>query len=125
MKILSSVLLFINFFASAQTVKILATHEKVSLRGLSVVNDKIIWASGSGGTAVKSVDGGDSWKWLTVKGFEKIDFRDIEAFDSSNAIIMGIASPAYILKTTDGGQTWKVVYENKAQGMFLDAMDFS
>jgi photosystem II stability/assembly factor-like uncharacterized protein len=37
---------------------------------------------------------------------------------------MGIATPAYILKTTDGGETWKVVYKNKASGMFLDAMDF-
>jgi photosystem II stability/assembly factor-like uncharacterized protein len=61
---------------------------------------------------------------MTVKGFEKTDFRDIEAFDGSTAIIMGIAEPAYILKTTDGGDTWKVVYENKAKGMFLDAMDF-
>ncbi|MEK7224055.1 MAG: oxidoreductase, partial [Bacteroidota bacterium] len=68
--------------------------------------------------------GGKTWKWLTVKGFEKTDFRDIEAFDASTAIIMGIAEPAYILKTTDGGETWKVVYENKTKGMFLDAMHF-
>jgi photosystem II stability/assembly factor-like uncharacterized protein len=31
--------------------------------------------------------------------------------------------PAYILKQ-DGGDTWKVVYENKTKGMFLDAMEF-
>ena len=61
---------------------------------------------------------------MTVKGFEKTDFRDIEAFDGSTAIIMGIAEPAYILKTTDGGDNWKIVYENKTKGMFLDAMDF-
>jgi len=61
---------------------------------------------------------------MTVKGFEKTDFRDIEAFDANTAIIMGISEPAYILKTKDGGETWKVVYENKTKGMFLDAMDF-
>jgi photosystem II stability/assembly factor-like uncharacterized protein len=38
---------------------------------------------------------------------------------------MAVDSPAYILKTVDGGGTWKVVYENKTRGMFLDAMDFS
>jgi photosystem II stability/assembly factor-like uncharacterized protein len=65
-----------------------------------------------------------NWKWYKVSGFEKTDFRDIEAFDASNAIIMGVAEPAYILKTTDGGESWKVVYENKAKGMFLDAMEF-
>ena len=37
---------------------------------------------------------------------------------------MAVAEPAYILKTTDGGETWKVVYENKTKGMFLDAMEF-
>jgi photosystem II stability/assembly factor-like uncharacterized protein len=62
---------------------------------------------------------------MTVKGFEKAEFRDIEGFDANTAIIMAIAEPAYILKTTDAGATWKVVYENKDKGMFLDAMDFS
>jgi photosystem II stability/assembly factor-like uncharacterized protein len=61
---------------------------------------------------------------MTVSGFQKTDFRDIEAFDASTAIIMGIAEPSYILKTTDGGNSWKVVYENKSKGMFLDAMEF-
>jgi photosystem II stability/assembly factor-like uncharacterized protein len=61
---------------------------------------------------------------MTVKGFEKNDFRDIEAFDASTAVIMAVAEPAYILKTTDGGDTWKVVYEIIIKGMFLDAMEF-
>ncbi|MGB4843096.1 MAG: oxidoreductase, partial [Ferruginibacter sp.] len=76
------------------------------------------------GTVGRSVDGGENWTWMTVKGFEKNDFRDIEAFDKNTAIIMGIASPAYILKTTDGGENWKVVYENKDTSMFMDAMEF-
>jgi len=124
MKILFLFLMQINLSVAAQTVKILAGGTKTSLRGLSVVNDKIIWASGSNGMVIRSIDGGNSWKWFTVKNFEKIDFRDIEAFDSSTAIIMGVASPAYILKTMDGGQTWRVVYENKSPAIFLDAMDF-
>jgi hypothetical protein len=37
---------------------------------------------------------------------------------------MGIDNPAYILKTRDGGLTWKQVYTKDAAGMFLDAMDF-
>jgi hypothetical protein len=109
---------------TAQTVKILTSGTKTSMRGLSVVDDKTVWVSGSSGTVGKSVDGGDTWQWMTVKGFEKTDFRDIEAFDANTAIIMGIAAPAYILKTTDGGANWKVMYENKDTSMFLDAMDF-
>jgi photosystem II stability/assembly factor-like uncharacterized protein len=70
------------------------------------------------------MDGGTTWQWITVPGYEKRDFRDIEAFDARTAIIMAIAEPAHILKTTDGGKTWKLVYENTTPGMFLDAMEF-
>lgn len=105
-------------------VEILHSGLKTSLRGLSVVNNNVVWVSGSNGVVGKSSNAGKNWKWITVKGFEKNDFRDIEAFDANTAIIMSVADPAYILKTTDGGDTWKVVYENKTRGMFLDAMDF-
>jgi hypothetical protein len=114
---------FVNLI-NAQTIKVLTSGTKTSLRGLSVVTDKIIWASGSNGTVAKSIDAGVTWKWITVKGFEKTDFRDIEAFDDKTAIIMAIDSPAYILKTIDGGETWKTVYQKNTKGIFLDAMDF-
>ena len=110
--------------AQTPTVEILTSGTKISIRGLSVVNDNVVWVSGSNGMVGRSANAGKTWKWITVKGFEKTDFRDIEAFDASTAIIMGIAEPAYILKTIDGGETWKVVYENKTKGMFLDAMEF-
>lgn len=105
-------------------VEVLHTGAKTSLRGLSVVNNNVVWVSGSNGMVGKSSNAGKNWKWMVVKGFEENDFRDIEAFDANTAIIMSIADPAYILKTTDGGETWKVVYENKTKGMFLDAMEF-
>lgn len=111
-------------FAQNPSVEILTSGTKSSLRGLSVVNDNILWVSGSGGTVGKSSNGGKTWKWITVPGFEKTEFRDIEGFDANVAVVMGIGEPAYILKTNDGGDSWKVVYENKQKGMFLDAMDF-
>lgn len=106
------------------TITILTEGTKTSLRGLSVVNDKIIWVSGSNGTIGKSVDGGENWKWYSVKGFEKRDFRDIEAFDATTALIIVVGEPGYILKTSDGGENWKVVYEDHTKGVFLDAMEF-
>lgn len=118
--LLSSVLII----AQTPTVEVLTSGTNTSLRGLSVVNDNVIWVSGSHGMVGKTSNGGKNWKWMTVTGFEKTEFRDIEAFDANTALIMGIADPAYILKTTDGGETWKVVFENKTKGMFLDAMDF-
>jgi photosystem II stability/assembly factor-like uncharacterized protein len=114
----------IKLFAQTPEIEMITSGTKTSIRGLSVVNDNVVWVSGSNGTIGKTTNGGKSWKWVTVTGFEKTDFRDIEAFDAATAIIMGIGEPAYILKTNDGGETWKVVYENKTKGMFLDAMEF-
>ena len=110
--------------ATAQKVEMLSSGTNISIRGLSVVNSNIIWASGSEGTIGRSTDGGRNFTWTKVKGFEKTDFRDIEAFDDKTALIMGISEPAYILRTTDGGNTWKTVYTNNTKGIFLDAMEF-
>lgn len=119
-------LLQLHVFAQGSLPRIdtLTSGTKTSIRGLSAVNDKVIWVSGTNGTVGKSINGGKDWKWFQVKAFEKSDFRDIEAFDATTAVIMTVGEPAYMLRTTDGGENWKVVYENKTKGMFLDAMEF-
>src|SRR6516164_1788645 len=82
--------------ASAQAIHNLVDNGKISLRGLSVVDDRVVWVSGSSGTVGRSLDGGKSWEWTIVKGFEKRDFRDIEAFDGNRAIVIAVAEPANI-----------------------------
>ena len=123
---LITVILLTFFYSNtfSQSLQVLQAGTKTSLRGLSVVSDQIIWASGSNGSVAKSTDGGINWHWQVIKGYEKRDFRDIEAFDSNTAIIMVIAEPAVILKTKDGGNNWYTVFENSTKGMFLDAMSF-
>ncbi|HTE13358.1 MAG TPA: hypothetical protein VK645_20405, partial [Chitinophagaceae bacterium] len=80
--ILSIFISCFSCFLTAQQIELLTTGNKTSIRGLSVVTDKVIWASGSKGTVARSTDSGRTWKWFTVAGFEKRDFRDIEAFDA-------------------------------------------
>lgn len=113
-----------SFAQKSATVQVVASNPSTNLRGMSVPSDNVVWVSGSNGTVGKSIDGGTTWRWFSIKGYEKRDFRDIEAFDSSTAIIMAVDNPAYILKTTDGGFSWKLVFEKTQNGMFLDAMDF-
>ena len=125
-----SLLIICLFFFSlvsvnAQTVVVVEQGQKVSIRGLSMPTASVVWASGSNGMVARSVDGGNTFRWMRVEGYAKRDFRDIEAFDSSTAILMVVDAPAIILKTTDGGLSWKKVFEDQRPGMFLDAMDFS
>lgn len=117
-------LIMIISSTTAQKVELLTSGTRSSFRGLSVVDDNIVWVSGSNGTVGRSINGGKTWQWVTVPGYEKREFRDIEAFDEKTAVVIAIAEPANILKTTDGGKTWKQVYNNDKKGMFLDAMDF-
>lgn len=109
----------------AQEVHILAKGMKTSLRGLSVVDENIVWVSGSNGKVAKTSDGGKTFQWITVAGYEQRDFRDIHGFDSMHAIVIAIDTPAVILKTKDGGISWYKVFEDKRPGMFLDAMHFA
>jgi photosystem II stability/assembly factor-like uncharacterized protein len=95
-----------------------------SLRGLSVVNDKVVWASGTGGTVIRTINGGKSWNVITVPGAERLDFRDIEAFDSKTAYILSIGNgeSSRIYKTIDGGKTWKLQFKNTDEKAFFDAI---
>ncbi|MGI4020389.1 MAG: WD40/YVTN/BNR-like repeat-containing protein [Janthinobacterium lividum] len=108
----------------AQSVKILQQGQPCSIRGLSVVNNQNAWASGSKGHIAITHNGGKSWAWQQIKGFEQSDFRDVEAFSDQEAIVISSGTPALILKTTDGGINWTVSYRNDNPAYFLDAMDF-
>jgi photosystem II stability/assembly factor-like uncharacterized protein len=101
------------------------THTPVkSIRGLSVVTDQIVWASGTGGQVGKSTDGGAHWQWTVVPGCDSCDWRSLYAFDARKAIVLNAGAPALIFLTEDGGTTWQQVYYDNRPGIFFDAMQF-
>lgn len=114
---------FLQNLAAAQWIK-QSVDTTASFRGLSVVNEKVIWASGTGGTVIKTTDGGNTWTVMTVPGAEKLDFRDIEAFDHRTAYILSIGNgeSSRIYKTIDGGETWQLQFTNKDEKAFYDAI---
>ena len=117
--------LFISL-AFGQSISLVTLDSRVesSFRGLSVVNQKVVWVSGTGGTVLRTIDGGKNWENISVPNMEKIDFRDVEGFNKNIAIVMGIASPARFYKTTNGGQNWKLVHFDDREGVFFDGMSF-
>lgn len=95
------------------------------LRGLAVLDAKHAWASGSGGTVLRTTDG-KHWEKLTVPGGEALDFRDIEALDEKTVVLMsaGTGDAARIYRSADAGTTWTLVHTNPDKDGFYDAIAF-
>ena len=97
-----------------------------SLRGVSAVSVKVAWASGTGGTYLRTVDGGSTWHAAVVPGAADLDFRGIRALDSRTAWLMssGPGATSRVYKTTDAGRHWTMLLTNPDAGGFFDAIAF-
>ncbi len=95
-----------------------------SLRGVFAVDANVCWASGSDGTCLRTVNGGDTWERIQVPNASEIDFRDVHPFDAQNAVLMTAGTPARIYRTSDAGVSWTIAYEDHREGAFFDSMDF-
>jgi photosystem II stability/assembly factor-like uncharacterized protein len=102
------------------------SNTDASLFGLGIVDANVVWASGTGGTFVRTTDGGETWQAGTVAGAEKLDFRDVYAIDAETAYLMSIGkgNESRIYKTTDGGKNWLLEYTEQNPEAFLDCMAF-
>ncbi len=104
------------------------SNTTADLRGIDNVGNGVAWASGSGGTVLRTEDSGYVWQSCTVPpGAEKLDFRGIQAFDANTAIVMssGTGDLSRLYKTTDGCHSWKLVFTNPyAPDGFFDAILF-
>ena len=118
--IISSILIA---FAATWTTQ----QSKVSarLRGVSAVNERIAWASGSSGTVLKTTDGGDNWQKVTVTS-DNLDFRDIDAVSDQVVYVLSVGNgPASrIYKTVNAGKSWTLQFTTDDTKAFLDAMSF-
>jgi len=97
-----------------------------SLRGLSGAEDGALWATGSGGTVLRSTDGGRSWALRPVPGGEGLDLRDVEAFGAEQAVVMaaGPGEASRLFLTEDGGATWTETLRNPDPDGFFDGLAF-
>ena len=103
-----------------------AGNTRTSLRGVSAIDARTVFASGSGGTWLATTDGGVTWKAATVPGAEALDFRGIRAVDARTIYLMsaGAGDKSRIYKTTDAGEHWTLLYTNPDPKGFFDAIAF-
>ena len=102
------------------------TGSAARLRGLSAVSERIAWTSGSIGTVLRTTNRGRTWDSVGPPGTATLQFRDIEAFSRSKALILSIGSgtDSRIYRTTNGGRTWTLAFQNQDPLAFYDCMTF-
>ena len=105
-----------------------AVGTDASFRAVSMASPDVVWIGGAKGTFVRTTDGGTTWQTGTVPDAQTCDFRDVQAIDAHTAYLMS-AGPAEkgqarLYKTTNGGQTWTLLYQTEQPGVFFDSMDF-
>lgn len=95
-----------------------------SLRGIHSLGNGVAWASGMNGTVLRTTDDGATWLPCSMPpGAEKLDFRAVQGFSASAAIVMssGTGSQSRLYKTIDGCKTWTLIYTNPDPSGFWDA----
>jgi photosystem II stability/assembly factor-like uncharacterized protein len=124
MRLLSLALLALS--AMAQTWTAQTSGVTASLRGISVVNAKVVWASGTRGTWLRTADGGATWQSGSVETAGDLDFRGIRAMDADSAFLMssGPGDKSRIYKISSGGLHWRLMFTNPDAKGYFDAIAF-
>lgn len=101
------------------------TESTASLRALVALSDREVWASGTNGTVLRTVDQGKQWTKMTGLP-DDLDFRGLQTFDGRTVFLMSAGSGAKsrIYRTTDSGKRWTLVHQNELTAAFFDSIAF-
>jgi photosystem II stability/assembly factor-like uncharacterized protein len=97
------------------------------LRAVSPVGGRVVWASGSAGTVLRTTDGGRHWRPVGPRGTSALEFRGLKAFDARRAVVMSVGNHPgdfRIYRTVDGGAHWRITNQNRNPQAFYDCMAF-
>lgn len=102
--------------------QMLVVPSTASLRGLAAVDRATAWVTGSGGTVLRTCDGGATWQAVAPPGCQTCDFRDVAASSAQAALVMVAGQPAQVWRTADGGSNWELVLFDPSPDAFFDAI---
>jgi photosystem II stability/assembly factor-like uncharacterized protein len=131
--LISSTLFLASLIAAAQSTahsgpwELEESGSSAGLRGIHAVGGGVVWASGSGGTVLRSEDTGYLWQQCApVPGASKLDFRGIWAWDAQNVLVLssGPGDQSRLYRTTDGCNSWKLIFTNPDVTGFWDGLLF-
>ncbi|MEJ2004668.1 MAG: YCF48-related protein [Cyclobacteriaceae bacterium] len=96
-----------------------------SIRALEVTDRDHIYYAGANGAFGYSENGGSTWHHdsIEVQGVYP-EFRAISV-TSEAVFLLSVGSPAYLLRSTDMGMSWELVYSEEGESVFYDAMKFN
>ena len=96
------------------------------LQAVSAVDERVVWASGVGGTYALTIDGGATWRAAVVPGADSLEFRDVEGVSERVAYLLaaGPGDRSRIYRTDDGGRSWSLQFTNRDTSAFYDCFAF-
>ena len=96
------------------------------LQAVSAVTASVVWISGTGGTWGLTTDGGASWRIGVVPQADNLEFRDVQGFDATRALLLaaGPGDKSRVYQTSDGGATWQLRFLNSEPEAFYDCFAF-
>ncbi|MFC4050184.1 WD40/YVTN/BNR-like repeat-containing protein [Actinomadura syzygii] len=102
------------------------TGSDARFRGLAAVGRKTAWLAGSGGTVLRTTDGGGTWRNVAPPDAAGLEFRDVEAFDANRAVVLAIGEgeASRVYSTSNGGRTWTLGFKNDEPKAFYDCVTF-
>jgi photosystem II stability/assembly factor-like uncharacterized protein len=106
--------------------RLLPTGSTQQFRGLAAVSHDVAWLAGTGGTVLRTSDGGRHWHDVSPPGASALQFRDIEAWDARHAVALTIGNgpDSRVFRTSDGGASWQVTFTNDNATAFYDCLAF-
>ncbi len=95
-----------------------------NVRAITATDENTLWYAGSDGQFGYTTDAGQSWNIDSIKHEGRSpEFRSI-VVTAEAVMILSVASPALLYRSTDQGQSWEITYQEDDTSAFYNAMAF-